>query len=115
MARQITFASLVITIAIGCWRLSSTQIGAGLGREYGIPVALMAIGTWASFRIVNIPRFADFLISVEAEMNKVSWPAKPELFRSSLVVILVIFLLTAILFGYDIVLKAAIGWLLGRR
>jgi preprotein translocase subunit SecE len=112
-ARQITFAALVVTIAIGCWRLSSTQIGSGFAREYGIPLALLAIGVWASFRIVNIPRFADFLISVEAEMNKVSWPSKPELFRASMVVIVVIFLLTAILFSYDIILKTAIGWLLG--
>jgi len=113
VARQITFASLVIGIAIGCWRLSSTQIGEGFAREYGIPIALFVIGTWASFRIVNIPRFAEFLISVENEMNKVSWPSKPELFRASMVVIVVIFLLTAILFSYDIILKTFIGWLLG--
>lgn len=114
VARQVTFASLVITIAIGCWRLSSTQGGGGFAREYGIPIALLVIGLWASFRIVNIPRFADFLISVEAEMNKVTWPSKPELFRSSLVVILVIFLLTAILFSYDIILKSLVSWLLGK-
>jgi preprotein translocase subunit SecE len=113
VARQITFASLVIGVALGCWRLSSTQIGAGFGREYGIPIALCAIGAWASFRIVNIPRFAEFLISVENEMNKVSWPSKPELFRASMVVIVVIFLLTAILFSYDIILKSFISWLLG--
>jgi preprotein translocase subunit SecE len=112
MARQITFAALAITIAIGCWRLSSTQNGpAG---EYVIPLVLLVVGVWASFRIVNIPRFADFLISVEAEMNKVSWPARPELFRASLVVILVIFLLTGILFMYDIILKTVVSWLLGR-
>ena len=32
---------------------------------------------------MNMPRFADFLIAVEAEMNKVSWPSKAELIRSS--------------------------------
>ena len=55
-----------------------------------------------------MPRFADFLISVEAEMNKVSWPSRGELYRASLVVIVVIFLLVAILFGYD----AALNYLL---
>ena len=34
-----------------------------------------------------MPAFADFLIAVEAEMNKVSWPTRTELFRGSMVVI----------------------------
>ena len=46
-------------------------------------------------------KFADFLIAVEAEMNKVSWPAWSELVRSSIVVIFVIFFLAMVLFGYD--------------
>ena len=35
---------------------------------------LLAAGLWASYRLVNVPAVADFLIAVEAEMNKVSWP-----------------------------------------
>ncbi len=35
------------------------------------------VGLWLCFRLVNMPRFADFLIAVEAEMNKVSWPTRP--------------------------------------
>jgi preprotein translocase subunit SecE len=72
-----------------------------------------AVGVWVAFRIVNVPSFADFLISVEAEMNKVSWPSRSELFRASMVVIVVIFLLTAILFTYDILLKWLISEVLG--
>jgi len=51
---------------------------------------------------VNMPRFADFLIAVEAEMNKVSWPSRGELIRSSLVVIFVLFFLMGVLFGFDL-------------
>jgi preprotein translocase subunit SecE len=83
-----------------------------------IPLVLLAVGLWASFRIVQIPTFAEFLISVENEMNKVSWPSRGELFRASLVVILVIFFLAGILFAYDAVLKfvlervdSAVRWL----
>ena len=36
-----------------------------------------------------MPAFADFLIAVEAEMNKVSWPTRHELIRASMVVMLV--------------------------
>ena len=66
-----------------------------------MPLLLVAVGLWVSYRLVNIPRFADFLISVEAEMNKVSWPSKGELIRSSMVVIFVIVAMSALLYGYD--------------
>ena len=46
-------------------------------------------------------------------MNKVSWPSRAEISRASLVVILVIFLLTAILFAYDVILKNVVGFFLG--
>jgi preprotein translocase subunit SecE len=52
--------------------------------------------------LVNYPPFADFLINVEAEMVKVSWPTRTELFRSSVVVMLTIFGLAAILALYDV-------------
>jgi preprotein translocase subunit SecE len=113
IARQVTFFAVLAAVAIGAWRLSSAA-STDVGR-YIVPSIVAAVGAWAAFRIVNIPRFADFLISVEAEMNKVSWPSRAELFRASLVVILVIFLLTAILFGYDLVLKTVVNWLLGNR
>jgi preprotein translocase subunit SecE len=68
-----------------------------------LSAVLLVGGMWVSFRVVNVPRFADFLIAVEAEMNKVSWPSKGELIRSSLVVIFVLFFLMAVLFGFDLV------------
>ena len=62
---------------------------------------LAVVGVWAAFRSVNWPAFADFLIAVEAEMNKVSWPLRGELFRSSAVVIFTIFAIGIVLFGFD--------------
>ena len=58
-----------------------------------------------------MPTFADFLIAVEAEMNKVSWPSRGELFRASIVVMLVIFVLAAVLFGFDVMWEFLLGWL----
>jgi preprotein translocase subunit SecE len=114
IARQVTLGAILAVFAVMAWRFSD----AGLTNDYKtdkffIPLAVAALGAWIAFRIVNIPSFADFLISVEAEMNKVSWPSRGELYRASLVVIVVIFLLTAILFVYDFVLKIVVGWLLG--
>jgi len=75
---------------------------------YAIPSAVLVVGLWLGFRIVNLPTFADFLIAVEAEMNKVSWPSRTELIRASMVVIVLMFGLMAVLFTYDSLLY----WLL---
>jgi preprotein translocase SecE subunit len=72
-----------------------------LGLRYLIPGVLLAIFVWISYRLVNVPSFADFLIAVEAEVNKVSWPTRAELVRASMMVLLLIFTLAIILAAYD--------------
>ena len=119
IARQVTFAAIAITIVLGVWQLySALSINESGWVKYGVPGAILAVGIWLTFRIVNLPRFADFLISVEAEMNKVSWPSRGELIRSSVVVVFVIFFLAVLLFGYDIfwqTIFTAIGILHGAK
>ena len=111
IARQITFASVAAIFAVAAWRMS--ERGGDVTNKFLIPLAILAVGAWIAFRIVNYKPFAEFLISVENEMGKVSWPSRGELYRASLVVIVVIFLLTAILFSYDFVLKIVVSFLLG--
>jgi preprotein translocase subunit SecE len=131
IARQATFGALAVIVALGAWTLSTFMKGYVADKpdwtitqqnivKYFIPLAVFAIGFWASFRVVQIPAFAEFLISVENEMNKVSWPSRGELFRASLVVILVIFFLAGLLFVYDLLLQQilkgldrAIDWFFG--
>jgi preprotein translocase subunit SecE len=102
IVRQVTWAAIAIVISLGAWRLSVFEINAGRAMQVFVPVVLAAVGLWLDFRLVNMPSFADFLIAVEAEMNKVSWPTRGELIRSSLVVIFCIFFLAAVLFGFDL-------------
>ena len=124
IARQATFGALVAILAVAAWRLSQTlsvwyggavSLGSGTGSlsgadggvDYGlvrflIPLGLLALGSWLAFRLVNVPRFAEFLIAVEGEMAKVSWPSTGEVVRSSAVIIFMIFALSAILFLYDL-------------
>jgi len=106
IARQVTFVALALLVVVGAWRLSQLA-GPGVHPLYWfwIPAIVAASGLWICFRLVNLPMFADFLISVEAEMNKVSWPSRPELIRSSLVVIFTIFFLAAVLLAYDLFWK----------
>jgi preprotein translocase subunit SecE len=120
IARLATFYALAAIVVLGCWRLSEHYYDQSQWLRYYVPLGLLAIGLWASFRVVQMPAFADFLISVEGEMNKVSWPSRSELFRASLVVILVIFFLAALLYFYDLALTwvlqfldGIIGWMFG--
>lgn len=111
VTRQATFAAMAIAVALGAWRFYiqfSPALRQGMG--YVIAGILLMAGLWLAYRVVNIPRFADFLIAVEAEMNKVSWPSRTELYRSSAVVIFVIFSMSLLLFGFDLVWGFVFEW-----
>jgi preprotein translocase subunit SecE len=140
-ARQVTFAAIAVGVAAGLWRLHQIlgtglrnwpgnwldlwnrleflAIGRNEAMEavlrqsmhHGLPFLLLLLGWWAAYRLVNYPVFADFLIAVEAEMNKVSWPTRGELYRSSIVVLVTIFVLAAVLFGFDMFWRRVFDWL----
>ena len=102
LARQVTGSILGVTFLFAAWRLWGHLVTRPDVARYGYPCLVLIVGVWFSYRIVNYSKFADFLIAVEAEMNKVSWPTRLELVRSSIVVILVIIGLAGILFIYDV-------------
>src|SRR5262249_27245960 len=47
--------------------------------QFTVPLLLILGALWLSWRAVNMPAFADFLIATEAEMNKVSWTTQKKL------------------------------------
>ena len=102
LVRRATFVALAATVLPGAARLIVLSEGSTPTMRYLPPLLVSAVGLWVSFRVVNVPRFADFLIAVEAEMSKVSWPDRGMLIRSSIVVLVTIFLLAAVLFFYDL-------------
>lgn len=67
-----------------------------------VPVVLIVVCLWFSWRLVNLPTFADFLIATEAEMNKVTWSTRKALVRDTIVVIVGILLMTLFLFVVDV-------------
>ena len=101
VTRQVTFFVVAVVALFGVYRLYYTLQGWDENARYLLVSPVALAGLWLGYRLVNFPRFADFLIAVEAEMNKVSWPTKKELVRSSIVVIVVIVLLATLLFTYD--------------
>lgn len=112
IVRQVTCITIWTIVILGVWRLWETYFRelsfeenmqtVGNLLRYSVPMGLLLIGGWIGYRLVNWPRFADFLISVEAEMNKVSWPERPEWIKGSMVVMFTIGFMAALLFIYDL-------------
>ncbi|QGJ70120.1 Preprotein translocase subunit SecE [Planctomycetales bacterium 10988] len=102
IVRQVTAVALWVTALLGCYQLYLNLVGIEAWQRYLISGGLLAVSTWVIFRVVCYPKFADFLIATEAEMNKVSWPSRAELIRGSVVVLVTVFLLAAVLFLYDL-------------
>jgi preprotein translocase subunit SecE len=141
LTRQLTGLALGVLVLFGCWTMTQTllssppefllpaPVATAAGEElppknvweenwnsirFGIPGILAAVGVWGIYRLVNYPRFTDFLISVEAEMDKVSWPDQGYLARATGVVLGTMLVLGVYLFACDIlwrVLFRAIGFL----
>ncbi len=104
ITRQVTFAAMAVALGVALWQLSQSMVAwAETGFRFAVPGVLLLLGWWIAYRIVNVPAFADFLVAVEAEMNKVSWPTRSELFRASVVVLFTIFALATLLAVYDFV------------
>ncbi|NLS91053.1 MAG: preprotein translocase subunit SecE [Planctomycetaceae bacterium] len=101
IARQVTFAALAVCILAGVYQLYGSMVTVGHLWQFTVPSLIMVVAIWVAYRLVNLPAFADFLIAVEAEMNKVSWPTRAELYRSSAVVLVTVFVLAALLFVFD--------------
>jgi len=103
VVRQATFGALALILLIGAWRFSELNIESAHWVRYGIPVIVVVVGLWFAYRLVNLSNFADFLIAVEVEMTKVSWPSRDRLIRASIVVIFTIIFLAAMLAMYDLI------------
>ncbi|MGC3969553.1 MAG: preprotein translocase subunit SecE [Pirellulales bacterium] len=111
ITRQATFGAIALVIILGVWALHRQLDTVDINVRYAIDAALVVTGLWSAFRLVNMPRFADFLISVESEMSKVSWPTRTDLIHTSSVVMFVIFGLAVILYAYDLVWQLLLKFL----
>ncbi|MFV0446182.1 MAG: preprotein translocase subunit SecE [Planctomycetaceae bacterium] len=114
LIRQLTALALGVLLLFGCWTMTQTLLSSPPGFllpasdltqssdelppenfwelnwssiRYGVPTLLFFVGAWGIYRLVNYPKFTDFLISVDAEMDKVSWPDQNYLARATGVVL----------------------------
>lgn len=112
LSRQLTAAGLGMVVLIGVYILSQGPLsGQDQWLRVGVPSAIAVVAGWLIFRLVNYPVFAEFLISVEGEMAKVSWAGKQELYRATIVVLSTMVFLAVILFVYDYIWMKVLTWL----
>ena len=64
-------------------------------------------------RILEGPRrFRRFYGDVRTELKKVTWPAKKEVYGTTIVVVLTVFFFGIYLFFVDLVLKNGVAWIM---
>lgn len=102
LTRQLTGLGIAGVVILGAWTLSQGPLSTYTDAvRTGIPFLISAFAVWFAFRVINYPRFADFLISVEAEMDKVTWAGREELQRATVVVISTMIFIGMVLLVYD--------------
>lgn len=127
--RQATAAAIAAVVIIGCMRLRGTvlsetesyvayllpNLSEGGARGVtaliynGLPLLLLLSGLWFAYRLVNWPRFTNFLIDVEHEMEKVSWASWDYLYRATAVVLGTMVVLGVYLFMCDVIWQRLFG------
>lgn len=102
--RQATFFGALLVAAFGAVTLSNGPLGpTEQAVRVGVPLIVWVLCAWLAYRAVNVPRFADFLIAVESELEKVAWPARQEVMQATVVVLATMLFLGTFLFLMDYV------------
>jgi preprotein translocase subunit SecE len=116
LIRRLTMLGVWILFACGAYKFTQlafdwVPILQEQGVRYFVAVLVTLFGMWFGYRLVQWTTFADFLISVESEMVKVSWPGKAELQSSTIVVLVVFAILAAMIYIFDLVWVFIFNWI----
>jgi len=106
---------LAIIVALGCWQLYQQLQVWSLNPWI---VTLVPVGLFAGLAILififsNKHKVADFMISAEGEVKKVSWSTRQEIIASTIIVIIVVICMALLLGATDLCFQFIFGWLLG--
>lgn len=118
--RLYSAVSVAVLTAIGCWRLyqkieASVDASktSGLVVTVVVPLAVFSIVALFLYWLVNKPTVADFMISAEGELKKVSFSSRQEITVSTFVVIAVVVAMTAMLGAADFLFNLFFSSVLG--
>jgi preprotein translocase subunit SecE len=96
---------MFVIVAFGCYALHEKLRGTNIWVETLVPAGLCVVFGLFIYWLMNKPNFADFLISAEGEIKKVSWSSRKEIIASTFIVIFVVVSLTVMLFAADFIFK----------
>ncbi|MCS7015800.1 MAG: preprotein translocase subunit SecE [Gemmatales bacterium] len=128
--RRLTMIGIILLLAAGVWHYTHFHLGGSGEWHIRLPFAavslcfvrmprltlsllVLGLGSWWAWRLVNYPRFADFLVSAENEMVKVYWPSWRSLSRDTVVVLVTMILLAIFLYMMDVVWTLILSQFLG--
>ncbi|MCS7166783.1 MAG: preprotein translocase subunit SecE [Gemmatales bacterium] len=128
--RRLTMLGVILLVAAGVWNYTHFHLGGSGEWVASLPftslrfsvvrmprltlsLLVLGLGSWFAWRLVNYPRFTDFLVSAENEMVKVYWPTWRSLWRDTLVVLVTMLLLALFLYSMDVVWTFILGGFLG--
>ena len=105
-----------IIVGLGCLQLYRKLQAAdfGLWVETMVPTFVFAALGFLIFWLMNRPTVADFMISAEGEMKKVSWSSRQEIIVSTFIVIVVMFIMAVLLGVTDFGFQLVFMWLFGK-
>lgn len=66
-------------------------------------VTMIVVSLVAAFAFISRAKVADFLISVQSEIDKVTWPSLSEVKRATVVVLVLIVAMAVVMFTFDLV------------
>jgi len=110
-SRGVAAASLV---TLGVWAALSTYrwIDHYVYAKWYVPGLILASFLGLAYYLSNRPKPASFLIETEIEMKKVTWPTVQEVFSATVVVIIVLVIMGAYLFGVDrLLIQPVFQWM----
>lgn len=112
--RLCSAAGVAIIAILGCLRLYDKLQGAdaGLWIETMVPAGLLVVLGSLIFWLVNKPVIADFMVSAEGEMKKVSWSSRKEIIASTVIVITVVVVMASLLGFTDLGFRLFFSWIL---
>jgi preprotein translocase SecE subunit len=93
------------TIVDPAARAAAAAHAAALARNVtlGACAGFMVVYALVVFWLMNKPDNVDFLVATDSEMKKVNWTSRKELWGSTKVVIIFMFLIAFILFAFDVI------------
>ena len=112
--------SVAIIAGLGCMTLFRKLEAASWGLSNRatlwiatmVPAGLFLLLAFLIFWLVNKPSIADFMIAAEGEMKKVSWSSREEITVSTIIVIVVVFIMATLLGTTDFGFRLFFDWLI---